>query len=86
MHVYLRDLTGQIQEGIILAGGRDTIRVIFPHQRETTELKLSSGLWTSDRGAQFELESITAPTSDGMRALGDCLKARTMTAGVPLVV
>jgi hypothetical protein len=70
VHILLIDSGGREQEGLLLAGGRDRMRVMIPGRPDAEELRLVEGDWMSERGAVMEIGAI-APISPGMRVVAD---------------
>jgi hypothetical protein len=50
--------TGRRVEGVLLATGRDRLRLAVRGRNETIELHVEEGRWVSDEGVQVELESV----------------------------
>jgi len=72
--------TGRRVDGVLLATGRDRMRVAVRGRNETIELRLEEGRWTSDEGVRVELESVIW---DGATAIPQSWAEapRTFTAG-----
>ena len=71
---------GRRVDGVLLAAGRDRMRLAVRGRNETIELRMQEGRWISENGVQVELESIIW---SGLTAIPqDCGTApRTFTAG-----
>ena len=82
MHILLRNETGGITDGILLAAGRNAMRVAIPGAADTLELLLTDGVWLA-ADEKFELDAVIAGTDSEMSNLGDALRAKTLTAGMP---
>ena len=54
MYLMIRYAGGSIVEGVVLAKGRDCLRVAAPGFPETIELRRTGDLWTTDDGEQVE--------------------------------
>ena len=72
--------TGRRVDGVLLATGRDRMRLAVRGRNETIELRMEEGRWMSEDGARVELESVIW---DGATAIPqNCGEApRTFTAG-----
>jgi hypothetical protein len=86
MYILLTNRIGRIEEGLVLAAGRNTMRVAVCGQSDTIELRLSNGLWISDRDERFEIEALTAGADCEMSQLGNVLRVQVLTAGMPISV
>ncbi len=73
-----------MDEGIVLAAGRNKIRVAMRGQNDTTELHFSHGEWTSDQDLKFDIEALTAGANCEMSQFENMLRARVMTVGMQL--
>ena len=73
MHVILCFSTGR-KEGLLLAVGRDRLRLAIPRFNNTVELRLEEGRWISDTGEAVEIESMLC---DGTTSVPEA----AMTAG-----
>jgi hypothetical protein len=82
MYIILKNETGGTTEGVILAAGRNVMRVSLRGLSDTVELRLSDGTWTAGGGDKFELDALVADTDQAMSDLGSALRARTLTAGM----
>ena len=58
MYMILCYPTGQRVDSVLLATGRDRMRLAVRGRNETIELRLEQGHWTSEDGVQVELESV----------------------------
>jgi hypothetical protein len=81
MYLLLRNETRGIVDGVLLAAGRNIMRVAIPGDADTLELRLSDGAWLA-AGEQFELEAFIADAEGAMSILGDAFQAKTLTAGM----
>ncbi|HEX3877194.1 MAG TPA: hypothetical protein VHW24_09420 [Bryobacteraceae bacterium] len=81
MYLLLRNSSGRVTESLLLAAGRNTIRVVLHGVGDTLELSFSNGQWRSDRDETFEIEALTSGSSEAMIELGSLLRPQTMTAG-----
>ena len=75
MYLLLRNETGRMVDGVLLAAGRDTMRVAIPGEADTLELRLSDGAWLAG-GERFELEALMAHAEDAMSNFGDAFRTR----------
>ena len=73
MHMILSLPTGRV-DGLLLAVGRDRLRVAVPKSNDTVELRREEGRWISDAGETVEIESVLW---DGHTAVPETV----MTAG-----
>jgi len=73
MHMILCFPTGRV-DGLLLAAGRDRLRLAIPRFNDTVELRLEEGRWISDTGETVEIESMLC---DGTTAVPET----TMAAG-----
>jgi hypothetical protein len=72
--------TGRRVDGVLLATGRDRMRLAVRGRNETIELRLEQGRWTSEDGVQVELESVIWNGETAIpQNLGEA--PRTFTAG-----
>jgi hypothetical protein len=78
MYLLLRNENRGIVDGVLLAAGRNAMRVAIPGEADTLELRRSDGAWLAN-GEKFELEALMAGTEDAMSNLGDTLRAKTFT-------
>jgi hypothetical protein len=67
-------------EAIILAAGRDRMRIAERGLRDTTELTLLDGDWFDENGRSIEFESMIAIGGGFVADITD-LRPRTLTAG-----
>jgi hypothetical protein len=58
MYLLIRYPGGIIVEGVVLARGRNRMRVVAPGFPETIELRRTGALWSTDNGEQVELDFI----------------------------
>jgi len=65
--------TGPV-EAVLLATGRDRLRLAVPRLNDTVELRLEEGRWISETGETVEIESVMW---DG----GTAVPETVMTAG-----
>jgi hypothetical protein len=78
MHMIVKFQNGIRAEALLLAGGRDRMRLIVSGQADAIELSKADGYWYTEAGEPVEIEAITA--------VGDCtefcaeVQPRTMTA------
>jgi hypothetical protein len=56
MYLLIRYPGGIIVEGVVLAKGRNRLRVAAAGFPETIELMRSGALWSTDKGEQVELD------------------------------
>ena len=54
MYLVIRYAGGSIVEGVVLAKGRDRLRVAASGVPETIELKRTGAVWSADDGKQVE--------------------------------
>ena len=71
----------ETREGVLLAAGRNVMRISLPGLSDTLEVRLSNGAWTAGDGEKFEIDAVVADTDQAMSDLGIALRARTLTAG-----
>ena len=57
MHMILHFPTGRV-DGLLLATGRERLRLAIPQFDDIVELHLAEGRWISDTGEDVEIESI----------------------------
>jgi hypothetical protein len=67
--------TGRV-DGLLLATGRDRLRLAIPQFDDTVELHFEEGRWIADTGAAVQIESMLC---DSTTAIPEA----TMTAGSP---
>ena len=67
-------------EAIILAAGRDRMRIAERGLRDTTELSLLDGDWFDENGRSIEIESMITIGTGFVADIAD-LRPRTLTAG-----
>jgi hypothetical protein len=82
MYIILKNETGETTEGVLLAAGRNIMRIILRGLSDTVELRLSDGAWTAGGDENFEIGALVAHTDQAMSDLGSALRARTLTAGM----
>jgi hypothetical protein len=82
MYIILRNDTGGATEGVVLAAGRDVMRVSVRGLSDTLELRQFDGVWTTGSGENFELDALVADTDRAMSDLGNALRAQTFAAGM----
>jgi len=58
MLTIIRYANGRRMEGLILAAREDSIRVVFPNTRETTELTRAAGRWVSEGGELVDIDAL----------------------------
>jgi hypothetical protein len=54
MYLMIRYAGGSIVEGVVLAKGRDRLRVAAPGFPETIELRRTGAVWSADDGEEVE--------------------------------
>ena len=54
MYLMIRYASGSIVEGVVLAKGRDRLRVAAAGFPETIELRRTGAVWSADSGEQVE--------------------------------
>ncbi len=84
MYIILKNEIGGETEGVVLAAGRDVMRVSVRGLTDTLELRLSDGVWAGARGKKFEIDALVADSDGAMCELGNALRAQTLTAGMQL--
>ncbi|MGA7235023.1 MAG: hypothetical protein WBY44_05060 [Bryobacteraceae bacterium] len=82
MYIILKNEIGGDTEGVILAAGRDVMRVCVRELSDTLELRFSDGAWGAVGGKKFEIGALVAETEHAMSELGNALRAQTFTAGM----
>jgi hypothetical protein len=82
MYVILRNDFGETTEGVLLAAGRNVMRIGPRGLSDTLELRLSHDRWIADGGEEFELDALVAATDSAMSDLGAALRIQTFTAGM----
>lgn len=80
MYLLLRNETGRMVGGLLLAAGRNKMRVAIPGEADTLEMALFEGAWHAT-GERFELEALVAGAEGAMSTLGEAFRAKTLTAG-----
>src|SRR4051794_13815820 len=60
MYLHVRDGRGKSREGLVLAVGKDRIRVAFRGNRDVDELSRSFGQWLNEAGELVEFEVIVS--------------------------
>jgi hypothetical protein len=72
MYLLIRNLAGVIVEGIVLANGRNRMRVAAAGFADTIELKRSGTNWIAAGRQKIELEFVMARSCHGasVRAMG----------------
>ncbi len=85
MRMIIRNRNGVRAEAILLAAGRDRMRVAIDSEPDTTELHLFDGEWYTDEGSAIEFEAIFPV--DGMDVSRFCadVHPRAMAAGATIV-
>ena len=81
MYIILRNETGGAMEGVLLAAGRDVMRVSVRGLGDTLELRLSDGVWTASGGEKFELDALVADTDHAMSDLGNAPSGANLDGG-----
>jgi hypothetical protein len=74
MHLILCYPNGKRVDSLLLAAGRNRLRVAIPQCNETVELRFDQSQWVSDEGDMLEIESMLC---DGTTSIPDV----AMTAG-----
>ena len=59
MHSIISMPNGKRREGVVLAVGKNRLRVIVTRHNDVVEMRRSYGVWSSDLG-EIELEAMTA--------------------------
>ncbi len=67
MHMILRYPSGRRVDGLLLAAGPETLRVVVQRLNETIELHLTNGQWTTEDGNTVTVDGWM---TDGHRDLG----------------
>jgi hypothetical protein len=67
MHLYIRDAFSEIIEGVVLAVGRNRLRIAVRKWHDTIEIVYRNGQWLTEDGRELRLESLV---TDG-RCNGD---------------
>lgn len=81
MYLLLSNDAGGMADGVLLAAGRNTMRVAMPGEADAPELRLSDGAWLA-AGGRFELEALAAGAESAMRNVGDAFRTKTLTPGI----
>jgi hypothetical protein len=76
----LRYPSGRRGDGILLAAGRDRLRIVVRRLNETIELCLTGGQWTSEQGDHIEVEGWLADGNTGMAGFSSRICQRIPTA------
>jgi hypothetical protein len=84
MYIILKNEIGGTREGVLLAAGRNVMRIILRGLSDTLELRLCDGTWIAGGGEKFEIGALVAYTDQAMSDLGSALRARTLTAGMQI--
>jgi len=58
MHLMLTFSNGRRTEALVLAVGRNRMRIAIPSRNDAVELTLAGGQWTTDTGETLELDSL----------------------------
>ena len=82
MHLIVKFQNGFHGEALLLAGGRERMRLIVAGQPDTIELSKLNGVWQTDAGETVEIEAMTT-LADCAEFLAEA-RPRTMTAGSPV--
>jgi hypothetical protein len=82
MYIILKNEIGRETEGVVLAAGRDLMRVSVRELSDTLELCLSDGVWAGAGGKKFEIDALVADSDGAMSELGNALRAQALTAGM----
>lgn len=67
MYLLIRYPAGIVIEGVVLAAGKNRLRVISPGFTDTLELKRSGKNWISADGYRVELEFLMSGSSETAR-------------------
>jgi hypothetical protein len=67
MYLLIRYPGGIIVEGVVLAKGRNRLRVVAAGVPETSELKRAGALWSTDSGEQVEFDFLMADRHQAKR-------------------
>jgi hypothetical protein len=82
MHILLSNEIGGIVEGVLLAAGRNVMRIALPGNGDALELRLSDGAWVAAAGERFELDAVIAGSDREMSSLGNTLRVQALVAGM----
>ena len=80
MHMILLNQNGRRVDAILLAAGRDRMRVVVNNSADTMELRRKNQVWTADNGEPFEFEFMQADGMVNMAAFYHHLHHRTADA------
>jgi hypothetical protein len=83
MYLLLRNENRGIVDGVLLAAGRNAMRLAIPGEADTLELRLSDGAWFS-AAEKFELEALIVEAEGAMASLDNALPPKTLAAGMPV--
>jgi hypothetical protein len=67
MYLLIRYAGGIIVEGVVLAKGRNRLRVTAAGFPDTIELKQAGALWSTDSGEQVEVDFVMSDRYQGER-------------------
>jgi len=80
MHMIIRFQNGLRVEALVLAAGREQMRVIIPQDADTLALSRQNGCWQTDGGEGVEIEALTAVSGIDCAAFCSTAIPRTMSA------
>jgi hypothetical protein len=78
MYMLIRYAGGIIVEGVLLAKGRDRLRVAASGFPETIELRRTGALWSTDDGEEVEFYFVMADTDQAERVSSSTLAYAAM--------
>jgi len=77
LHILLIYPGGRQQDGLLLAGTRERMRVTMPGRADAVEFRLIEGTWMGESGASVEIGAILGPAT-----LSAPIEPRTSGSGV----
>ena len=80
MHILLIYAGGRQQNGLLLSGTLDRMRVMMPGRADTVEYRLIEGTWMGESGPTVEIAAILEPAT--LPALLTLVEPRPSGSGV----
>ena len=81
MHILIRLESAVEVEALLLAAGRDRMRVVFPQQRATDDLTRAEGCWRTESGQVIEIAALIPLAGADCSQVCAEVYPKTMSAG-----
>jgi hypothetical protein len=81
MRMFIRYDDGVEVETLLLAAGRDRMRVVIPEQRDTVDITMLEGSWRTEGGQAIEITALIPFAGTDCAQFCAEVYPRTMSAG-----